>query len=190
METRERLKNLIRQRCVLKGDFVLASGARSSVYFDCKRATLDPEGAGAALGPNAVRWLMSVRKADRWDTTQENAWAIIALTDWMAVTGELEGDYDWQVQLNGTTLGQGTVTPQNVQQVALLRADVKQLLLGQTNGLVLKRAASGGQSADHAGASPARSAAGISCVSAPARTGMPRLHGCWTTRWTASRTWR
>ncbi len=44
METRERLKNRIRQRCVLKGDFVLASGARSSVYFDCKRATLDPEG--------------------------------------------------------------------------------------------------------------------------------------------------
>jgi len=44
MDTRERLKNLIQQRCVLHGDFVLASGARSSVYFDCKRATLDPEG--------------------------------------------------------------------------------------------------------------------------------------------------
>ena len=44
MQTRERLKDLIRERCVLKGDFVLASGARSSVYFDCKRATLDPEG--------------------------------------------------------------------------------------------------------------------------------------------------
>ena len=44
METRERLKQLIRERCLLKGDFVLASGARSSVYFDCKRATLDPEG--------------------------------------------------------------------------------------------------------------------------------------------------
>ena len=108
-------------------------------------ATLDPQGAGASLGANAVRWLMSARKANRWDTTQENAWAIIALTDWMAATGELEGNYDWQVQLNGTTLGQGTVTPQNVQQVASLRAGVKQLLLGQTNGLVLQRTASGGQ---------------------------------------------
>jgi orotate phosphoribosyltransferase len=41
---RERLKALIAQKCLLKGDFILASGARSSVYFDCKRATLDPEG--------------------------------------------------------------------------------------------------------------------------------------------------
>jgi len=108
-------------------------------------ATLDPKGAGASLGPNAVRWLMSVRNANRWDTTQENAWAIIALTDWMATTGELKGDYDWQVQLNGEALGQGTVTPQNVEQVASLRASVKQLLLGQTNGLVLQRTATGAQ---------------------------------------------
>jgi len=39
-----RLKALIQEKCVLRGDFVLASGARSKVYFDCKRATLDPEG--------------------------------------------------------------------------------------------------------------------------------------------------
>ena len=44
MDQRERLKALITEKCVLKGDFVLASGARSSVYFDCKRATLNPEG--------------------------------------------------------------------------------------------------------------------------------------------------
>jgi len=39
-----RLKALIQEKCVLRGDFVLASGQRSKVYFDCKRATLDPEG--------------------------------------------------------------------------------------------------------------------------------------------------
>ncbi len=39
-----RLKTLIQEKCVLRGDFVLASGQRSKVYFDCKRATLDPEG--------------------------------------------------------------------------------------------------------------------------------------------------
>ena len=43
-ETRQRLQSLIRERCLLQGDFVLASGARSSVYFDCKRVTLHPEG--------------------------------------------------------------------------------------------------------------------------------------------------
>jgi len=44
MDSRARLKMLIQENCVLKGDFVLASGARSSVYFDCKRITLHPEG--------------------------------------------------------------------------------------------------------------------------------------------------
>jgi orotate phosphoribosyltransferase len=43
-EARARLKTLIQERCVLHGDFVLASGQRSKVFFDCKRATLDPEG--------------------------------------------------------------------------------------------------------------------------------------------------
>src|SRR5881409_2636704 len=44
MDVRARLKSLIQERCVLQGEFVLASGQRSKVYFDCKRATLDPEG--------------------------------------------------------------------------------------------------------------------------------------------------
>jgi orotate phosphoribosyltransferase len=44
MDARGRLKTLIQEKCVLRGDFVLASGQRTQVYFDCKRATLDPEG--------------------------------------------------------------------------------------------------------------------------------------------------
>ena len=44
MDARARLKALIEEKCILRGDFTLASGQKSSVYFDCKRATLDPEG--------------------------------------------------------------------------------------------------------------------------------------------------
>ena len=44
MDARDRLRTLIIEKCVLRGDFVLASGQRSQVFFDCKRATLDPEG--------------------------------------------------------------------------------------------------------------------------------------------------
>lgn len=44
MDTRERLRVLISERSILHGDFTLASGRKSSVYFDCKRTTLDPEG--------------------------------------------------------------------------------------------------------------------------------------------------
>jgi orotate phosphoribosyltransferase len=44
VDARDRLRTLISEKCVLRGDFVLASGQRSQVFFDCKRATLDPEG--------------------------------------------------------------------------------------------------------------------------------------------------
>ncbi len=63
----------------------------------------------------------------------------------MAATGELKGDYDWSVTLNGQPLGSGTVTPETVDQVASLRADIKQLLIDQTNALVLGRTAAGDQ---------------------------------------------
>jgi orotate phosphoribosyltransferase len=41
---RERLRTFLRERCFISGTFRLASGRTSNVYFDCKRATLDPEG--------------------------------------------------------------------------------------------------------------------------------------------------
>jgi len=44
VDSRHRLKTLIAEKCVLRGDFLLASGQRSPVFFDCKRVTLDPEG--------------------------------------------------------------------------------------------------------------------------------------------------
>ena len=105
-------------------------------------ARLKPE---FSLGPNTVRWLMNARKAGRWDTTQENAWAIMALTDWMRASGELEGDYSWQVALNGEGLGRGTVTPDTVGQETQLRAGIGQLLLDQTNALTLQRSAGASQ---------------------------------------------
>ncbi|HVA88332.1 MAG TPA: orotate phosphoribosyltransferase [Chloroflexota bacterium] len=42
---RARLNELIRERAVRHGDFVLRSGARSSFYLDCRQVTLHPEGA-------------------------------------------------------------------------------------------------------------------------------------------------
>lgn len=98
---------------------------------------LDPENP---LLPNVVRWLMRARTAGRWATTQENAWAIIALSDWLVATGELEGDYEWTVTLNGAELGQGVVTPETVDQSYLLRAAVADLLRDETNLLMINRA--------------------------------------------------
>ena len=44
MTPQDRLKALIKEKCILHGDFLLSSGQRSNIFFDCKRATLDPEG--------------------------------------------------------------------------------------------------------------------------------------------------
>jgi orotate phosphoribosyltransferase len=46
--SRERLLDVLRQEAVLRGDFTLASGRKSSTYLDCRRATLHPEGAAMA----------------------------------------------------------------------------------------------------------------------------------------------
>jgi orotate phosphoribosyltransferase len=42
---RERLKDLLRRKSVVRGKFTLASGRTSDYYIDCKLTTLDPEGA-------------------------------------------------------------------------------------------------------------------------------------------------
>ncbi len=44
-EKYERLKELLRSRSLKRGDFLLASGRRSSYYFDSKLTTLTAEGA-------------------------------------------------------------------------------------------------------------------------------------------------
>ena len=46
MDPRQRLFQLLNERSFRRGDFVLASGARSSYYIDCKLTALCPEGMG------------------------------------------------------------------------------------------------------------------------------------------------
>jgi uncharacterized protein YfaS (alpha-2-macroglobulin family) len=91
--------------------------------------------------PNAVRWLMTARQEGHWETTQETAWSIMALTDFMLATGELQADYDYQVTLNGKALGQDTVTAQNLDQTRKLAVAVQGLLRDESNHIVLQRLA-------------------------------------------------
>jgi len=91
------------------------------------------------LLPNIVRWLMVARQGDHWVTTQETAWAVMALTDWMKASGELQGDYDYAVTLNGEALSEGTVTPETVRQGATLRVQVADLLRDEANRLTFLR---------------------------------------------------
>ncbi|MEM7343857.1 MAG: Ig-like domain-containing protein [Chloroflexota bacterium] len=92
------------------------------------------------LLPNAVRWLMSIREnGGHWETTQETAWAIIGLTDWMVTTGELDGEYSWQVVLNGDSLGDGEVGLDNIDETNKLQVEVGDLLADTVNRLAFER---------------------------------------------------
>ena len=97
------------------------------------------------LGPNVVRWLMSVRRDGGWSTTHETAWTLLALTDWMVASGELDGAYDWNAALNEQPLGEGSANANNIVEPVILRAAVDDLLLGQINALRLERTAGPGQ---------------------------------------------
>ncbi len=57
VDARARLIALLRDRSVRTGDFVLASGRRSSFYIDCRRTTMHAEGLTliGALGLAAIR---------------------------------------------------------------------------------------------------------------------------------------
>jgi uncharacterized protein YfaS (alpha-2-macroglobulin family) len=91
------------------------------------------------LIPQAVRWLMIARKADRWETTQETVWAVIGLTDAMVATGELEADYSWGVALNLETVGEGQVTQETLRYPVELSAQAVDLLREWPNALEISR---------------------------------------------------
>ena len=45
MASKEELLGILREKSVLRGEFILASGAKSDFYIDGKRTTFDPDGA-------------------------------------------------------------------------------------------------------------------------------------------------
>ncbi len=58
MDEKSRLRTLLKEKAVLRGRFVLASGRKSDYYIDCRRVTLDAEGAelvGAVVLEEAIR---------------------------------------------------------------------------------------------------------------------------------------
>jgi len=96
------------------------------------------------LVDQVVRWLMTARRGDRWATTQETAWALIALSDYMAMTGELLADYEWGEALKGLEQTTGVASPETVQERTELSFGVASdpaqgLVQDQTNALEIAR---------------------------------------------------
>ncbi len=98
-----------------------------------------------ALIPNVVRWLIIARKADGWETTQETAWAVMALSDWMVASNELNPAYTFSATLNDKSLVASTViSPANVRAPVIQQIQVASLLADTVNKLAITRAAGSG----------------------------------------------
>jgi uncharacterized protein YfaS (alpha-2-macroglobulin family) len=91
------------------------------------------------LNANAVRWLMTHRTKGRWRSTQETAWSLMTLTNWMVASGELQADYDYAVGLNGERLGDGSATSDSIRETYELRLEVADLLSEGANRLTIAR---------------------------------------------------
>lgn len=91
------------------------------------------------LVANAVRWLMANRVNGRWATTQETAWTLMSLTDWIVISGELQPDYQYEVAFNGALLTTAAVTAATVRDTVTLQQDITTLLTDELNRLALGR---------------------------------------------------
>ena len=100
-------------------------------------AQLDPN---SKLIPNIVRWLMVARNAEGfWRSTQETAWSLIALTDWMRVTNELKGNYPYGAFLNDKPVAEAQASPATITQTTFVTLPVAALLRDVGNRLTISR---------------------------------------------------
>lgn len=116
--------------------WTMNTNTRSTAIVLEALARLAPE---SGLAPNTVRWLMVARKEGHWETTQETVWSIIALTDWMVATGELEADYSYQITLNGETIMEGVADEDNLDEPQKIQVEVADLLQDVSNQVALER---------------------------------------------------
>ncbi|NNJ10813.1 alpha-2-macroglobulin [Chloroflexales bacterium ZM16-3] len=98
------------------------------------------------LVPNAVRYLMGLRDRGHWASTQETAITLLALSEYIAQSGELKGDYSYRVALNDKSLSEGNVNSDNLDTPINLVVQLADLAQGADSRLSMQRQAAAGQS--------------------------------------------
>jgi len=102
----------------------------------------------SSLIPSTVRWLMVARKDGHWETTQETAASLLALTDYLEASGELKGDFGYRVGLNGKELSTETVNRDNLEEERRLVVAVRDLISGDNRLSVDRAIPAAGQSGE------------------------------------------
>jgi uncharacterized protein YfaS (alpha-2-macroglobulin family) len=114
----------------------LSSDIRGTAVIINALAQLDPD---HAMATQAVRWLMAARQAAHWKTPFETAWSLIALTDWMVATGELDASFSYTVRANAGQLGAGSYTRDEATRVDSYSVPLDAVPADETNFLIFER---------------------------------------------------
>ena len=73
--------------------------------------TIDP--ANPLIEP-VTNWLIKNRRGAQWSNTRDTAIVLLALNDYLRESGELEGEVEYELRVNGTFIAARTVTPEDV----------------------------------------------------------------------------
>lgn len=92
---------------------------------------------------NAVRGLVTLRRADLWATLQETVWSLQALTDYAKATGELNPAYQYTVSVNDQQVLAGTASADTVATSATASLTLAELASG-SNRLTIEHEAGAG----------------------------------------------
>ncbi|MGH2544963.1 MAG: hypothetical protein ACRDIB_19395, partial [Ardenticatenaceae bacterium] len=125
----------------------LGTSTRSTAIALRALVRVEPE---HMLLPQSVRWLMHAREGVHWETTQESAWSILALTDYMMASGERAGDpattsFEYEVALNDRVILNEQATSENLAEPVTLEVAIEELLLDEANRLIVTRTPEGGE---------------------------------------------
>ncbi len=122
--------------------WAMNTDTRSTAVILDALVRLDPD---QPMLPNIVRWLMVARTGGIWETTQETAWALISLTDWMVATGEYAPDYAFRASLNDVEIFEGQTDGSPLGSPIRLDVGADALSPGTDNALTVSRGEGSGR---------------------------------------------
>lgn len=91
------------------------------------------------LLPKVVRHLLSVRENGHWDTTQSTSFTILALTEYLQRTKELDADFMSTVRINDTVKNTTTFDANNIFESVLVTLNAADLAKGELTAIAMHK---------------------------------------------------
>jgi alpha-2-macroglobulin len=92
---------------------------------------IDPE---HKLIEPAMNWLIKNRRGAQWSNTRDTAIAVLALNDYLKISGELKNDVAYEVTVNGKVAGSGSGSKTFSIEPSLLREAAQEIRIRRTSG--------------------------------------------------------